>query len=859
MSGTYKKDYLKEIFSFLNDIEKNSNITLPNIECKENEINLSSQSLFKELYSNLILYYKINNKRKIETNEQKYFYSALFDVLNIIYNSKSDIFYLNPEIKLTLIYLIDFFKEEKIINLEILCKIFFSLKDIIENLTINKIDAKVFEFETNLYETIKICFDNYVSENEIQIENTKLNNFNNMIACINSLEKKSLPILLKGFLKYNKKKIQEKLIIIKIYEYIKEINPYKSNKNNINFHLYQGYALYEIFRYRKDCKSRINIKGFYNIKNNRIKNFYAKEILKLSIKFLQKKTLKDLLDEIENEKIETEFECLKISDNFDETEEYYKDLYEQLKFYLIEYKADKKESKYKTCKIILYDFYRVLWLNFCKILLLNLTQEDIEKKYIKIIFFFIASLFNYKNDYNLSLIFRKDTIPIFYSQIKIKDLLLSYHYILRTLDKEYSQYYSKAFDEIIFNQKSIDLINEKILSNPNVEDFLKNNNNKINKYELDNIFKYSPNFPLPLLKHYLAENEQIEINDIKELSHFNFYRMCFCDLEKEEQNSFFENIESINLIETETNKEKNEDLIKEIIKSDEFINLIKKIMSSTVMNNVYYFIDKFYSSNGKMSLEEEMEITKNKEKINLYEEKHINDDLSNIEIFRINNEKKPKYNESNNNEKREKEKEINNNNSLNNNDDINIKSKLANNLINQKPIIYYYKKFCAELEKFDYSNIFIIMGLPKEIKGFTFRFLKIVLNSKGIELLSKNDIEKIVLLKAYLIFVIIHEENHFIKRYYNKNVKSNLCDTPKIQEYDEGGKHLIKIIFGDELINKNLNLDQAYFITDINNWSKSIYEFKTEFLNIKKNEGKASIAYLSSDYSSFCDHSLLHA
>ena len=51
MSGTYKKDYLKEIFSFLNDIEKNSNITLPNIEFKENEINLSSQSLFKELYS----------------------------------------------------------------------------------------------------------------------------------------------------------------------------------------------------------------------------------------------------------------------------------------------------------------------------------------------------------------------------------------------------------------------------------------------------------------------------------------------------------------------------------------------------------------------------------------------------------------------------------------------------------------------------------------------------------------------------------------------------------------------------------------------------------------------------------------
>ena len=53
MSGTYKKDYLKEIFSFLNGIEKNSNITLPNIECKENEINLSS--LHKVYLKNYIL------------------------------------------------------------------------------------------------------------------------------------------------------------------------------------------------------------------------------------------------------------------------------------------------------------------------------------------------------------------------------------------------------------------------------------------------------------------------------------------------------------------------------------------------------------------------------------------------------------------------------------------------------------------------------------------------------------------------------------------------------------------------------------------------------------------------------------
>ena len=96
-------------------------------------------------------------------------------------------------------------------------------------------------------------------------------------------------------------------------------------------------------------------------------------------------------------------------------------------------------------------------------------------------------------------------------------------------------------------------------------------------------------------------------------------------------------------------------------------------------------------------------------------------------------------------------------------------------------------------------------------------------------------------MKAYLILVIINEENHFIKRYFYKNVKSHINNTQKIQEYDEDGKDLIKIIFGYDVVNKSLYLDQAYFIKDIKNWSKSIYEFKNEFLNIKKMKAKKQL------------------
>ena len=63
------------------------------------------------------------------------------------------------------------------------------------------------------------------------------------------------------------------------------------------------------------------------------------------------------------------------------------------------------------------------------------------------------------------------------------------------------------------------------------------------------------------------------------------------------------------------------------------------------------------------------------------------------------------------------------------------------------------------------------MSLPESIKAFTFLFLKIVIKSKGVRLKneeSKNSNKNIgdniilLLLKADLVFIIIHELNHFM-------------------------------------------------------------------------------------------------
>ena len=125
---------------------------------------------------------------------------------------------------------------------------------------------------------------------------------------------------------------------------------------------------------------------------------------------------------------------------------------------------------------------------------------------------------------------------------------------------------------------------------------------------------------------------------------------------------------------------------------------------------------------------------------------------------------------------------------------------------------------------------------------------------------NMGDMDSIItLLKAYLIFLIIHEQNHFMKRFFNLNQDVDLCKTPNVKGYSEGGRHLIKLLFGDALINQNLNIEQAKYILDLKNWGKnSVYEFKRDFLKINADVDKGKyIIYLSSSSKSMCDHSKL--
>ena len=527
MSDLEQKDFLKEIVSLLKDINKGSPALPSQIDLKENERDISSKNLFKDLYINLLYYYKLNQRTKIETEEQEYFYSALADIFFIIYESDPDYCKESIEIKLSFIYLIDFFKESKIINLEVICKIFFNLKNSINNIGNKKILTEVCKFEENVSETIKICLQKYISDYEIEIKNANnLNDFSSIMMSLDSLEEESFPLHLKGFIEYNKKKPPAKLLIIKIYEYVEKINPYKYDPKNENFHLFQGFSLYEIITYNRYKNPMINIKEFIRIKKNRINNIYAKKILELSIKVLKLKANNELKDILINEKIDSNAACPKISKEFKNTEAYYQDLYKQLEYYLKEFMVD---SRSKICKIILKENYRVLWLNFAKTLLLNLGQKDIEKENIKLIFYFIVILFNPKLDYQISIVFKEDIVPILFSQCEIPDMLLENQNILQLLDKDYSQYYTKSTEEINFNLKIIDSINKNIKEEYDMKNLCKND--KIKNAEVNQILKYNGKLPFPLLHHYIEKLGNIIINRNIKLPYFNFYRNCFCDLD----------------------------------------------------------------------------------------------------------------------------------------------------------------------------------------------------------------------------------------------------------------------------------------------------------------------------------------
>ena len=79
------------------------------------------------------------------------------------------------------------------------------------------------------------------------------------------------------------------------------------------------------------------------------------------------------------------------------------------------------------------------------------------------------------------------------------------------------------------------------------------------------------------------------------------------------------------------------------------------------------------------------------------------------------------------------------------------------------------------------------MQLSSQFKGITCRFLKIIINSQDIIFNKSENTEddNIKLISAYLIFIIIHEFNHLIKRYYKIGYDKDDANTPR---EDEGKK-----------------------------------------------------------------------
>ena len=802
------KEYISLILNYLKDESKIPKIS-DNDELKEYEIDVFSPNFFANLCHNCIYFYQINKKKYINSEERKYFFKEVVNMLDTIHGEFASDFLEEDFLKSILIYLVYSLKETRIENIEFVLKIFFNLGDFLPLENNKRINDEITKFENDIIQTIQELIKKFVVDFEVDSKISEVpNNYKDIMKYLKQLDRKikkeKLPLYLIGFVKYYELHSlnQKKFVTIKMYNYFKKINPASDDIKNIDFYLYQGYSLYGILSDNKIQKiPKINFDEFSKIKQNRIKNIDAKRILEYAIQLLEKEFNFEFISELNKIDFEFESDNPKILDIFDNTERYYEEIFKQLRFYLSQYK---KFNKNKLCKIRCSKTTRIFWLIFCKQLILNLSEDDIKKDYIKIIFYFITNLFNPEIP-NDSLEFRQDAIPKLISESPNFSELLNNQEIYEIIDnyKYYSDFKKRnTFTETFFNALNTELFHDK-----NVKKL--QNEQSIIK-EILNIKKCNNNIPFPLLEDYLQSLNVINDTSYLKSGLYNFFKDCWPyldDMVDTQKETFFSNLR-----ENISSKSKNHaDEIQEIINDLKFLNLIKEIMTSPVMQDAYKRINYWYSTNGEYDLDKEK----------------IEDNTNEIKNFNKNS-----------------------------------------NLINNHPIIYYYQKLCESLNNLDIniSNLFIVISLPKSIKGFTFRFLKIVINSQGIVFpdFQNQQIDKeskSILLQAYLIFVIIHEQNHFLKRIFNKNRENILCKTPDIKGCNEGGIQLIKLLFGDELIKQKLNIEQAKYIIKLDNWKKnSVYEFKRDFLAIKSGNGEDKcIVYLNSSEESICDHSKLFA
>ena len=149
------------------------------------------------------------------------------------------------------------------------------------------------------------------------------------------------------------------------------------------------------------------------------------------------------------------------------------------------------------------------------------------------------------------------------------------------------------------------------------------------------------------------------------------------------------------------------------------------------------------------------------------------------------------------------------------------------------------------------KNLFIIKILSKCYRACLYiRLKKIIINPSQFffpEDLKNNEDQFIEILKSYLIIILLHEIEHFLRLLSNKEL---YIDTPRGKE---GGKLFTKYLFGIEKINR-INSNQAKTIMSIKEWKnpKTIQAlFKGQkdtstIVNTQENVYPKAISYYSS-------------
>ena len=136
------------IFSYLKDESKLKEIII-NKGLKEIKIDIFSKDFYQQLYNNLLYFYTIKKENK--PKEHQFLLTEIIEILQIIYESDSSIFFKSNVVKSMLIFIVYSYKETIYMSIESILKIFLNFEDILEEFKTNKvIENEVLKFETDI-------------------------------------------------------------------------------------------------------------------------------------------------------------------------------------------------------------------------------------------------------------------------------------------------------------------------------------------------------------------------------------------------------------------------------------------------------------------------------------------------------------------------------------------------------------------------------------------------------------------------------------------------------------------------------------------------------------------------------------